>query len=788
MWKSNLITAIRFFQRNKTYSIINLFGLALGLAAFSLIFQYVLQETSFDSFHKGVERTYLMNMIVEREGSESMVPTASSGLGASLLEEFPDVECMCRVNMIGGELFSHGDQVVETGNYAYADSSFFRMFSFDLKEGNPAECLKEPYSIVLSESMAKRLFRDESDIVGKSIKLNNEHTFLISGIMADVPTNSTIRPQAVVSFESLKTMKRMGLGWNGGWGFLTYVRLHPEADMQQMSEAFPDFMERHINAEYRNYGIQMHLNPIPLEDVHLGKLADKSDGYQKIWIVSLIALSILLLAVINFTNLSTALFTKRKKEAGIRKVLGAYNGNLMRQHLTESMMMALLAFPLALILGEVFQPWISRLTNLNIGLYGHQSMLSIIATFLIAIIAGLLGGLYPARFIAASNPLEAFGRTKKARGNNAFRNVLVVIQFFIACVLICCTLIMHAQLRFLQSFDTGFDGSQMYIIQLRNDESKKMHDIICDNVRNISGVTHVGSSSGVPGMGGSLYGFFPEDVQDVQMMFVINARKEYLNTLNVPLLAGQIFPDNNDGKSILINQAAAQEFGWENPIGKIIKRNGVDMRVCGVLQDFVHTSAHNKIEPLIISPLPEWNPETAFEYISLRFKGDPRRIKEDLQKLWDEMLPDELFELMRPIDFNEHLYQRERQQSRLVSLFSGLAVFIAAIGLFGLALFIGRLRVRESAIRQVMGASSWQVHLLFLRQFILRVLIANALALPLSWYLMKNWLELYHYRIALSPKYFIITLVISTLIALISVMHQGYKSGRINPADVLKYE
>jgi len=791
MYKSYIISAIRFFQRNKIYSSINLFGLALGLAAFSLIFQYVLQELSFDRFHENSEWIYRIHVLDRDENGEELAQEITSGVGASLLEEFPEVDAMCRVKPEHSEFIRFGEKNIKVKDYAFADSSFFRMFCFPLIEGDAASCLREAFSMVLSESLAAKVFPDGGPIIGKSIKLNNKESFLITGIMKDPPKNSHLQPEAIASFESLNSMHRCMLDWNGGWAFLTYVMLHPKANITSMEARFDEFMERHINNQYREYGIELFLKPLPLKKIHLhsytkGGQTDRSD-YKKIILMSLIALSILLLAMINFTNLSIALFSKRRKEAGIRKVVGAENASLIRQHLLESVVMAVLAFPLALIIGEVFHTQINSLSGLNIGLYGPQAGLSLLVSFFIALLAGLFGGIYPARFIASTNPLIALKGNQGASGNPFFRNALVVFQFFIAATLISSTIIMHRQMDYVEKFDTGFNGNHLYIIPLQSEKARMGNLALCRQIENISGVLSAGSSSEVPGRGFTRNGYTPEGFKNPKLMHVLFARMDYLQTLGLHLVEGEMFTNLSDKKSIIINQSTANSLGWDQPIGKKIARNG-EMTVVGMIRDFHFGSAHQKIGPLIICPVPEYNGDMGYNYISLRYEGDPIIMRKQLESLWARQLPEDLFEIHTQKEMQIEAYAEEKKQGRLIDLFSALGIFIAAIGLFGLATFIGSLRQKEAALRQVLGASSWRIHLLFIRQFIVWVLFANILSVPFVWFFMSSWLSHYEYRIALGFQYFLYSLLLSMMIALVSIMHQTWRASKANPANMLKYE
>jgi putative ABC transport system permease protein len=785
-----LTLSYRQFSTHKFYELIKLLGLSVAIAVSLLIMLYVFHEWDFDSFHDKKDSIYSMVVTDTRsDGQSENSAMGTAGIGPSLLEEFPEINGIVRLTYPNEEYFVTGETSRQLEDVIFADSSIFDIFTFPLISGNPELALKEPFTMVLTQSAAKYLFGDENP-VGEVLKYNGQYNFKVTAIAQDPPANSHIYFNAILSFSSLYQMEGRYMGWDGGWSYYTYVEVAENIDWDNFNEKLEPFLEKHINYKYRNYGTVLGLKFDPLESVYLHSSAPgehpRSGNPMKLYIFSVIAFLILLIACINFMNLSTARFVKRAREVGVRKVVGASRGMLVRQFLGESITISFMALFIAILLVEVLLPEFNNLTGSSVSLY-ETSIWSIPILLLFGMSVGVFAGSYPAFFMSSFKPISVIkGNLLSKTKGKGFRNALVVVQFFIATFLILATITIFRQLNFVNNKSLGYDKENVLVLSLGGDESKAQCELLKAELGKMSFVQFAGASSQVPVYGFTQNGYIPEGHDNSMMFHALDIDSDFLQTMGIQVLEGRGFLKkfSTDGNSIMINQALANKLSWNNPVGKTISRDG-KKKIIGVIEDFHYAPLQFQIEPLIISQ----QPFTGYNYLSVRVKSDDwQEVISSVEKVWVELFPSEPFEYHFLDKALEASYDREKKFGKVFTYFALLAILLAGLGLFGLASFLTEQRHKEIGIRKTFGAETSGIIWWLGRDFTKMVLIGNLLAWPVSWYLLQFWLDSFAFHAPLSPWTFMLTLVFLLLFAFGTVAWQSAKAARQNPVDAMRYE
>jgi putative ABC transport system permease protein len=772
------------------YELIKLLGLSIGIAVSLLIILYVYHEWSFDNFHVNKDSIYSMVVVDTRsDGQVEYTAMGTAGIGPSLLEEFPEITGMVRLTYPNDEYFITEETSRQLKDVMFADSSFFDMFSFSLVRGNPELALQEPFTMVLTESASKFLYGAENPI-GKVLKYDGKYSFRVTAIAQDPPANSHIYFNAILSFSSLYQMEGHYMGWDGGWSYYTYVEFAENIDWGNFNQKLEPFLEKHINYKYRNYGTVLGLKFDPLKSVYLNSSAPgehpRSGNPVNLYIFSIIAFLILLIACINFMNLSTARFIKRAREVGVRKVVGASRAMLIRQFLGESIAISMLSLIIAIILVEILLPEFNSLAGSSVNLYGN-SIWAIPLLILFGFLVGFFAGSYPAFFMSSFKPISVIkGNLLSKTKGKAFRDTLVVVQFFIATLLILASITIFSQLSYVNSKSLGYEKENVLVLSLSGEKSRTQYELLKAGLNKMSFVQSAGASSAVPVWGFTQNGYIPEGHENSMMFHALDIDSDYLQTMGIPVSEGRGFSKeySTDGNSIIINQALANKLSWENPIGKTITRNG-EKTVIGVIQDFHYAPLQFQIEPLIVSQ----QPFMGFNYMSIRVKtNDWQEVISGIEEVWLEMFPSEPFEYQFLEKSLEASYDREKKFGKVFTYFALLAILLAGLGLFGLASFLTEQRRKEIGIRKTFGAETSGIIWWLGRDFTKMVLIGNLLAWPIAWYLLKRWLDGFAFHAPLSPWTFIFTLVFLMLFAFATVAWQSAKAARQNPVDAMRYE
>ena len=789
MYRNYFKVALRNILRNKTFSVINISGLAIGITCCILILLYIQNELSFDRFHDKADNIYRVGMeMIGPEGSDRGSQTTAA-VGPTMVNDFPEILETVRFNSINGYL-NFKDKNYFVQDILYTDSTIFKVFSFELIIGNPGKALSDPYSIVLTEETAEKIFGKENP-VGKFIRLNNKEDLTITGIVKSPPENSHIQFNSLISFSSLYEDSRLRMDWNGGWRYYTYIELMDGFPVKELEEKIPDFMYKYINKKYEQLGYSLHPIFEPLKRIYLysdlGAGPGPSGSLSNIYIFSAIAFFILMIACINFMNLTTAQSAGRAREVGIRKVIGAGRKQLIRQFLGESVLLSFIGLIIALILIEIVIPGYNNLIGRKISLYGISAWWLIFGIPLFILIVGVLAGSYPSFYLSSFQPLKVIkGIFTSGSGKSGLRNTLVIFQFIISIVLIICTGTIYNQLNYIRNKEPGFDKENIVILPLVSDETRGNNEIIKTAFKSIPDIIEVSASSDYPGHGFTRNGYLPEGFEEPIMIHVVDVDYDFIKTVGLEILKGRSFSRefSSDPKAYLINETCAKHLGWGEPIAKIISRGG-DHQVIGLVKDFHFASLYHKIEPLIFT----MKPYMGYSYLSVRINsGNINTTLNQLKKQWEKVVPGEAFDYIFLDESFNRVYRAEQQFGKILLYFAILTIIIACLGLFGLASFSTERRTKEIGIRKVMGSSVSGVVILLSREFTRWVLIANIVAWPVAYYGIKKWLQNFEYRIDFPVWIFFATALLVFLIAIFTVSYQAVKAARANPVDALKYE
>ncbi len=792
MFKNYFKTAWRNLMKSKIFSFINILGLTIGITVCMMIFLFIMNEFSFDSFHKQGDRIYRVMRGFENEGKKGSVSYLSGMHAPALLNDFKgEIIKAVRVNPT--------DNLVTIGNRSFhekkvydVDSDFFSLFSFPLIKGNAATVLKDPNSVVLTETTAKKYFGSIDNAIGKVVELDKSLPLKVTGIAKDVPSNSHLYFDLVVPLSNYRDAGIMKT-WIYN-GLFTYVLLDPHTTPQQIESRLPQFIEKYMGGDMKKYGFHWTLSLTPLRDVYFQNVDfDNAKHGDKtvVYIFLSIAVLILLIACINFTNLSTIRAVERSKEVGLRKVLGAVRNNLVWQFIGESILLTTISCLLSLGLLQLAMPLYNRLLGYSLTVSWNALPIYLFLAG-VMIIVGFLAGSYPAFFLSAFSPVQALkGRLRLGKGGASFRQVLVVVQFSISVFLIVGIIIITKQMSYVKNKQLGYDKSQTVIVPIDNNDIYNNMNVFKTDLQNQSNVQSVSLMSGEPG------GFFDGHIFDVQDHSERwNARTEFadfefVKTLGLKVIAGRNFSaqyptDTTD--AVMINKTAATKLGWtpEQSVGKWIQntvRDNAKRRIIGVVDDFNFQSLKQDIDALVIAP----NMDRRVVLIKLKpgnIQSDIASIKSEYSKV-ASAYPFEYKFLDQ--QFND-MYQKDLRQQTILSVFAGLAIFVACLGLFGLASFTATKRIKEIGVRKVLGSSVQGIVVLLSKDLLKPVLIATCIAMPFGYYAMNKWLQNFAYKTTLSWWVFVLAAIITFGIALITVSIKAIKAAIANPVKSLRTE
>ncbi|SEI44778.1 putative ABC transport system permease protein [Dyadobacter koreensis] len=783
--------AFRSLWKHKIFSLINILGLSVGMCACFLIALYVHFELSYDTFHSKADRIFRLVTDIKTPSETLKVDVSTWSTAPALKNDFPEVESFTRINSANLNI-RKGNILFKDEKAFFADSSLFNVFDFELVKGSSRTALKEQLSVVLTEKTAAKYF-GHNDPIGQVLTLSRDDlNVTVTGVMKDIPANSHIKGDVFISMATFtqKLNKNLDTDWSD-FGAVSYLLLKPGISAKSFEEKLPPFLETYAGTMFREAKVKYILSLEPLLDIYLHSTrGDHEKGNTtNNYIFSAIAVFIMLIACINFINLSTARSAERAKEVGIRKSFGAGKNVLARQFICESILVSLIAFLFAVLLSTALIPTFNNLAGKTISNGILTNIPFLAALFFAAIATGTLAGIYPAFVLSSFEPVAVLkGRFTTAFKGILLRKGLVIVQFSISIVLIIATLVVYTQLTFLRSRDLGFNKEQQLIIR---SESNQKGAAFRQSISGLAGVKSVASSSSIPGVGyDGAYSEIENKSGALQVahlgLYMIDF--EYIPQYKLKIVAGRSFSKElatDSTKAMIINEAASKLFGYRNPseaVGKKFKQWGREGVIIGVAKDFHFVSLHETIKPLSIRIEPS---ETPFLSVKLS-AGNIQNTVASIEKQWKSHQPDLPFNYYFLDEFFDRQYRREDRFEKLFFNFAILAIFISCLGLLGLASYSTMQRTREIGVRKVLGASTTNIVGLLSRDFLKLVLLSFLLASPVAWYGMNSWLQNFAYQTDIKWWIFPVAASLSLFIAFATISFQSIKAALRNPVKSLK--
>ena len=817
MWKNFVRVTLRSLSKNKAFNAINIAGLAIGLASAIFIILYIISETSYDKFNKRSADIYRLYVDGKMTGEEFKGAWNSPVTGPTLYEEIPEIENFCRFDFQSNQLiWVNPDNKFLEDRIMLADSSFFEVFSIKLLEGDPATCLDEPQTILLTESKAAQYF-PEGDPIGKSIAMDSEsNLFRVTGVVEDAPRTSHFIYDFIVSYSSDERSR--ATFWLSNW-MMTYILVTPGTDQDQLNSKIRASVLENIRAqlqqfmgitpeEFEEAGNSYGILTQPLLDIHLDQEIDvpNGDGYRPIGnrtylvIFGVIAFFILVIASINFMNLSTARSLSRAKEVSLRKVVGSDRKQLIKQFLFESVFLSLVSLVIALVLVVVLIKPFNNLVGMNLEL-GDISRWYMVSSFaLLAILVGLLSGSYPSFVLASFKPIFALkGNASTKNGTTVLRNILVIVQFSISIIIIAGTLVIYWQFRYMTNKDLGFDKEQLVVLERLHPLDKQIQAFKEELCSHSSILTATNSTAYLGATNNnSTFAIKGRPVEESAMLFVYYTDEDFMETYRFPLATpdsrflSRDFP--GDSSACLINEATVRKYALKDPLNTIFiepSDQGFDKerRVIGVVSDHHFSSLKDEIGAQIIMLKPQswdWH-----GYITLRIAGGRENIEAAMahvDKTWKAFTNDEPLQYFFLDEQLENYYAEEKRTGIITLIFSILAIFIASLGLFGLTLYNSQKRIREIGLRKVLGATEGNVIAVISKSVGYAVGISILIAMPVAYFMMQDWLRGFPYNVGFQPLLFLMAAMLAIIIAMVTVTITALKAARINPAMALHYE
>jgi putative ABC transport system permease protein len=820
MLKNYIITAWRNITKDKFYTLLNIVGLAIGLTAAIFIFLYIVDELTYDKSHLNYKRIYRLESHFMINGKDDVFAATQIPLGPTMKDEYPEIEEYVRFAPTGTLFMKYGEREFQEDSIVFADSTIFNVFTHPIVKGDSKTMLSRPYTLVMTESLARKYFGDD-DPVGKTVKSVEGNNYEITGVIRDLPGNVHMRFNGLLSVATVR--QQIGVerfndrSANSFWniGIYTYIMLKEGAAIEPVLEKFPNFYNKYMKSlgDQINASFTLMVKPLARVHHHSSDLGyDQPGGNIKyVLIFFLVAVLILVIACINYMNLATARSSRRSKETGLRKIAGAQRKMLIRQFLIESMVIALISTIIALVLSRILLPYFNMIANKTLSFSVLFTPLIMGGIAGLAILVGAISGSYPALYLSSFDPVRVItGQTDNLGGSGLLRKILVVFQFTISVSMITGTFIIGSQLNFLQSSNPGFNKENLLVMEMRDTTFKKSLEPFKQELLKNPDIKDVAFSDGNPGYNLGIQVMRIEGDSGSIVDRAINnffADYDYANLMGMKIVEGRYYSremKSDIQKAFVINETAARKFGWvdsasmaggnyASAIGKKFQyginvdgtppaRDGV---IIGVVKDFHYASMRNPIEPLVIL-LNDNNNRNFFANIRISNKNRQKSI-EYIDKVRQE------FKDMYPFKYKfldenmREYYQGEKRISMLAKTFALLTIIIAAIGLLGLSSFLTQTRTREIGIRKISGASANNIVLMFVREFSLWIILANAIAAPVVLVLLNKWLQSFPYKTEIHFTIFLVGLIISLAVALLTVSLRVFQAASINPAEAVRY-
>jgi len=799
-WRSELIKnwlkiALRNIRRHKGYSFINTFGLAIGMACFILTFLWIQDELSYDRFHEKADQIYRVAVRAKIGNTEINQTYTPPPLAGTLLRDYPEVLHSVRfVNYKRAVLIKCSNQIFSEYNVALVDSSIFDVFTFRFIKGDPKTALIQPNTVVITEETAYRYFGNKNPI--NQVLIIDNDDFRVAGIIENIPESSHFHFDFFISLTTFNWSRNTR--WGGNY-YKTYLVLREDCSKEEFEVKLREIVKKHIHktnednrsksGNYWEYYLQ------PLTKIHLHSHLDgefEANGNASyVTIFSIVALFILIMSGINYMNLYTARSANRAMEVGIRKVMGSHRSQLVKQFLTESIVSSSIALLLAIAVVEILLPLYRNFVGKQLDIHYFDNLYVLPGLIGLALVIGIIAGAYPSFFLSSFQTISALKSQSLGRSKKSWlRNGLVLIQFSISIFLFIGTLIVFQQLKYIQDINLGFNKEHVVTIKTFKPIGTKS-DVFKENLLKHPSVISTSGSHSLPGRYFDNYGFIPESTENDITMNLCCCDYDFLETFGLEMKIGRFFSKDykTDPSAIIINEAAVKLLGWKDPLSKHFSSNNQNLNVIGVVKDFHYQSLHQPVAPMALLLLHGAYDFLAENFISVRVK--PGNIEENLKfikKTWEKFFPGMPFDYsFLDVDYNT-LYNNERLTGKTFTIFSLLAIFIASLGLFGLASLISEWRTKEIGIRKVFGASISGIVFMLSKEFTKWVVISNIAAWPFAYYVMNMWLQNFAYRVNITLWSFIFAAFLSLTIALITVSYRSVRAAVSNPVDALRYE
>ncbi len=802
MIHNHLRSAFRQLLKNKSYTLLNAFGLSVGLACFTLIGLWVKGELSYDSMHEKADRIYRVSGVFISESDRIQQAVTPTPLASALMSDYPEVENAVRLDN-NDAIVQRGDKQFMEDYLLMTDPSFFNMFDFKLKAGDAKSALNEPYSIVLSESLAKKYFGDE-DPINQTLTIflqdpdGKGKAYTVTGVIEDCPVNSHFNYSSLISFKTFEVNNPAspeGYDWYNN-GYYTYTLLREGSDPHQLQAKFPQLIDKYMGKNNREWKISYEYFLQPLTGIHLNSHLQyeikATNSTSNVIIFGSIGIFVLLLACINYVNLSTAYSSSRFKEVGMRKVMGAGKIQLIRQYLSESILIAFVSLAIAFLWIELSRPMFESLTGKPVlDLYSPTTLLSLLG---IALSVGIFSGFYPAVLLSSFRPVSVLkGQLKSGTQGVMLRKTLVVFQYTITITMVVGILVVQRQLNFMQNKDLGFNKDQLLMLGVNgSQEVVTGYETFSNEIQSMPSMNGISRSNSIlaGGLGNSVATM--EDANGTKTnatIYRLRVDHDYLDTYQMKLIAGRFFDKSNSSDSsrgFVINQALVRAYGYrkeEDIIGKAFQFQGIDGEIIGVVKDFHYSSLQNKVEPTCLRLL-----RGNFSQIAIRLNGDLVTSVNDVEKAWRKNFPNTIMDFRFAEESLEEQYQSEKRFANIFVIFSGISLAIACLGLFALVSFSVETRVKEIGIRKVLGASVSNIVTMLTKEFLILIAIAALIATPIAYYFMNQWLSEFAYHVDMSLTLVLIAAALVLGIAWLTIGSRSVNAANSNPIESLRNE
>ncbi len=786
----NLIkTAVRHILKHPGYSFLNVLGLTLGITSALFLLIYVSDEVSYDRYHEKGDRIYRVSSRITETDDQFTWIVAQIPFGPQVAQDYPEVEAYVRFFNMPRALYKYEDKEFVEEDFFYADSALFEIFTYRVIRGDARRALMEPNKIVLTETVAARYFGD-GDPVGKTLT-SGSSTYEVTGVIEDVPANSHFRFGALASRTNLPEQ----IGSWGNFGVFTYLLFPEGLDVKAFEEKMQGMYAAYMEPIFGPVNVKVEYLLEPIREIHLYSTKEgepePTGSITYVYIFAIVAIFLVLIAAMNYMNLSTARSSSRAREVGLRKVVGSRRGPLVLQFLSESVIFTVLSLVISIILLMALLPRLNLLAGKSFDsdvIYSPEVLLGMIGVILLV---GIVGGSYPAFFLSRFSPVTVLkGEITQGTAGSLFRKILVVIQFAVSVIMIVCTLVVFRQLNYLKKMDQGFDQRNVLSLELNGPMARK-YPVLKQALLENPGILYVSSTSSRVGEGSGKLLFDVETDQGMVQRginFAI-ADHDFVEALGIKMVQGRDFQEDMPSDTlsgVIVNETFVKRMGWNDPIGKKIEagdENTLRARVVGVMQDYHQTGMYNEIESLLLA----YRTLNNIVYVKISEENAEQTLSH-IESSWKEVFPDQPYSYTFLSERFNRQFESDEKRGLIFTLFTVLAILIACLGLFGLASYTVEQRTREIGIRKVFGANERTILKLVTRDFIILSLISIVIAFPVAYYFMSNWLENYVYKSSMGPVVFILAGLLTLVITFATISYKAYQAAVTNPADSIKTE